>query len=99
MYEVTLQILIVFGIPLLGYILWRRFFVSKLRFLFLMLFLVMLTWLAISVEYAVSLPADKEFSPFYVLGWFGAVVGCLPVIIIDAVISVCQWWRNRRVKK
>jgi len=92
--------LIAFGIPLGGYFLWRRYLRSKLGFLFLMPLLVAVTWAASWPIYSASIANAKDgdvvINGFVFMGWLPSVIGCVPVIVLDAIMSLYEWISKRR---
>lgn len=98
---------IIFGTPLLLYGLWLKSLRGKLGFLLLLPVIVCAVWLALwpanylpawesSTRAAVDDSADGIVTGFLLLGWLYGIIGCLPVIMIEAIRSFLQWGAARR---
>jgi len=99
----ALYYLIIFGVPFVSYTLWRRFLRKRLGFLYLLLLTIACVWLASWPMLNTSLdPArdrDVAINGFISLGWLGPLVGCLPIVLLDGVISLLEWKRKRQNAK
>ena len=92
--------LIIFVVPLVGYLLWRRYLRRRLGILFLIPLLVATAWITSWPIYNASIESAKDgdviVNGFVLLGWLPSLIGCLPVIVLDAVLSFQKWLAKHR---